>query len=703
MRSGFDYAVPDDWPEPEVGARVSVSFGRGASAREIIGIVTDVNPTNVHDKLKPATRLLDRPALLPEELVNLARWLSAYYHHPLGEVFATLLPSVLRRDAEVPEARGSRRWVIATPDADLSRADVQRQAFEWLTQRSSASDDELRQAGITSATVRALAERGAIEATAAAAVQQSLEVPPEPTDEQAAALSQIDVTRGFGCTLIDGVTGSGKTELYLRLIEQALSQGRQVLVLVPEISLTPQTVSRFSARFGAVDSQHSALSDGERARSWLRCQSGETRIVIGTRSAVFAPLPELGLIVVDEEHDGSFKQQDGLRYNARDVALVRARNLNIPVVLGSATPALESLANAKAGRYQHLTLTRRAGGAELPGLQVLDIRGHSLVGGLSPELIRVMRSHLDNKGQVLVFINRRGFAPALMCTDCRWLAACESCDAKLTLHRQPAHLRCHHCGHGEAVPVTCPACGNMELTSVGTGTQRSEEELGARFPDVPLIRIDRDSTRSKARLEAHLDTINKGEPMILVGTQMLAKGHHFPDVTLVVVLGIDGALTSVDFRAPERIAALLTQVAGRAGRAERPGSVWIQTLQPEHSLFACLAKEGYSGFAQLELAQRHAAGLPPEVPLAIVRAESRNPTAGAELLSTLSDFAGVTRLGPAPAPMHRRDERFRWQVLLLAPERRALHAALAAHVKTLGKEASRQVRWSVDVDPFDTL
>lgn len=703
MRSGFDYAVPDDWPEPQVGARVSVSFGRGASARDIIGIVTQLNPDDVHARLKPATRLLDNPALLPEELVRLAHWLSTYYHHPLGEVFATLLPSALRRDSNLPEARGSRRWVIACADADLGRAHVQRQAFEWLTEQRSATDDELRQAGISSAIVRALAARGAITTSTDIDVQHQLESPPAPTEEQASALAQIEVNDGFGCTLIDGVTGSGKTELYLRLIEQVLSQGRQVLVLVPEISLTPQTVARFSARFGAVDSQHSALSDGERARSWMRCQSGETRIVIGTRSAVFAPLNELGLIVVDEEHDGSFKQQDGLRYNARDVALVRARNLNIPVVLGSATPALESLGNAKAGRYQHVTLTRRAGGAELPGLQVLDIRGHSLVGGISPDLIRVMRSHLDNKGQVLVFINRRGFAPALMCTDCRWIASCEACDAKLTLHRQPAHLRCHHCGHGEAVPAKCPACDNMELTSVGTGTQRSEEELSARFPDFPLIRIDRDSTRSKARLEAHLDTINKGEPMILIGTQMLAKGHHFPDVTLVVVLGIDGALTSVDFRAPERIAALLTQVAGRAGRAERPGSVWIQTLQPEHPLFACLADHGYSGFAQLELAQRQAAGLPPEVPLAIVRAESRHPTAGSELLNTLGDYAGVTKLGPAPAPMHRRDERFRWQVLLLAQERRALHAALAAHVETLGNQASRQVRWSIDVDPFDTL
>lgn len=701
LRSGFDYAVPDDWPAPGLGARVRVPFSGG----EAVGIITAVDPDDAHSALKPAAELIDASPLIPDDLQALAHWLASYYHHPLGEVFSTLLPGDVRRGIEPAKARGERYWRSAANSPDLSRAPAQREALALIQHTEPAAEADLKASGVTARALKELAARAAIIETTAP--EPAREAALEPTDEQAAALSAIDLAAGFTCSLLDGVTGSGKTEVYLQLIQRTLDRGDQALVLVPEISLTPQTIARFERRFGRSDVLHSQLTDAQRARIWLRCARGDTQILVGTRSAVFAPLSKLGLIVIDEEHDGSFKQQEGLRYNARDVALVRARNLDIPIVLGSATPAIETLANAQAGRFKHLRLTSRAGNADLPAPRVLDVRGHSLTGGLSPELIRRTRAHLDAGGQALIFLNRRGFAPALLCTDCRWQARCPDCDANTTLHERPPKLQCHHCGQISPVPTACPSCESTALTAVGAGTQRVEAELAARFADVEMIRIDRDSTRSRVQLEAHLNRINSGDPLLLVGTQMLAKGHHFPNVTLVVVLGIDGALTSVDFRAPERIAALLTQVAGRAGRAERPGEVWIQSLQPEHPLFAALADGGYGGFAEQELAMRQQAGLPPASSMAVIRAEAPLEQAGFDCLSALNLHAvapeGVSVLGPAPAPMHRREDRYRWQLLLMASNRRALHGVLASAVAALGRNKDRRLRWSVDVDPLDTL
>ncbi|MEQ9005653.1 MAG: primosomal protein N', partial [Pseudomonadales bacterium] len=446
----------------------------------------------------------------------------------------------------------------------------------------------------------------------------------------------------------------------------------------------------------------------QRLDAWMRCRSGAASILIGTRSAVLTPFRNLGLIVVDEEHDGSFKQQDGLRYSARDVAVKRAQTLDIPLLLGSATPSLESLANAAAGRYRHLRLNERAGGARMPAFQLLDIRGHRLDDGISDRLGRIIRGHLDDGGQALVFLNRRGYAPALVCPGCGWQAMCRHCDMRMTVHHQPPALICHHCGHRQPPPNRCGGCGKSDLMAVGLGTQRTEAGLQRQFPDVPIYRIDRDSTRSQRRLEAQFAAIHSGEPAILVGTQMLAKGHHFPAVTLVAVINADSGFLSADFRAPERTAQLIIQVAGRAGRAERPGEVWIQTYQPDNPMLQSLIQDGYPGFAVRELANRHAAGLPPYRPMALIRAEgaSADPVRALlqhlqEVMRTTVEDGGIEVLGPVSAPIARRADRVRFQLMVLADTRRPLHRALRAVTASPPRQSG--VRWSVDVDPYDTF
>jgi primosomal protein N' (replication factor Y) len=433
----------------------------------------------------------------------------------------------------------------------------------------------------------------------------------------------------------------------------------------------------------------------------VKCRDGSAAVVVGTRSAALAPFKALGLIVVDEEHDGSFKQTDGLRYSARDVAAVRARTLAIPLLLGSATPSLESLHNVGRGRYRHVRLTRRATGASMPSMRILDIRGHASTDGISAPLTHVIRRHLGAGGQVLVFLNRRGYAPVLLCTGCGWQAACEGCDARFTAHHSPPALVCHHCGRRAALPRACPACGHPDPLAVGVGTQRTEEGLRSLFPDVPVYRIDRDSVRSQRRLEERLAAIHGGEPAILVGTQLLAKGHDFANVTLVATVNADAGFLSADFRAPERTAQLVVQVAGRAGRAERPGEVWIQTLQPDNPVLVRLIADGYPGFAQAELRARQEAGLPPWRPMALIRAESAFADAAVGFLRELpARLAGVEVYGPAPAPLARVADRHRFQLLLLADARRPLHDALD---RLHDVPAPRTVRWAIDVDPYDAF
>ena len=697
-----------------IGCRVRVPFG----SRELVGVVAGVGaPTDGIDGLREAIALLDPVPLLGGELFDSLQWLARYNHAPLGEVFATALPSALRRGEPLPDTD---TWAWRLTEAGLG-AHARLRAGSRPRRLADCLADGHCDEDVLSDTVdgwraaaRSLAARGLVERVpSTTASLASTPIPgPVANDEQAAAIDALARAREqFAPMLLDGVTGSGKTEVYLQAITDCLGRGRQALVLVPEIGLTPQMLARFRARLGVpVHALHSDLADTQRARVWAAAWRGEARVIVGTRSAVFTPLPDAGLIVVDEEHDASYKQQDGIRYNARDFALVRAKALGVPVVLGSATPSLESLHNAALGRYAHLRLHKRAGVAQAPSVRVIDVRKRPLQAGLSQQLLDAMAATLAAGGQVLVFKNRRGYAPVLLCHDCGWTAHCQRCSTPanstaMTVHAGGRRLQCHHCGARRPVPLACPDCGALALQPQGNGTERIEEFLAQRFADVPVLRVDRGSTRRRDSLEALLDGFGT-QPGILVGTQMLAKGHDLPNLTLVAVVGIDEGLFSADFRAHEKVAQMLVQVAGRAGRAARPGDVWLQTHHPQHPLLQTLIEGGYHAFAVQELAQREAAGFPPFAHLALLRAEAASvdpPTAFLQAArGLLGDAAGVDMHGPLPAPMPRRAGMQRVQLLLSAVERRSLHAALDAVVPRLhALPEARRVRWSIDVDPLD--
>jgi primosomal protein N' (replication factor Y) len=708
----FDYRPPDGAPADAdaIGCRVRVPFGR----RELVGIVVGTGtPELAPEAIKPVIARLDEAPLLHGELLDSLQWLARYLHAPLGEVLATALPTLLRHGEPLPDTRAwgwrltvagrAARWRPGRPQRLAERIGADTVAETDLD----ASIESWRDAARTLA-ARGLAERVEVDAVD---VAPPAAAGPELHAEQRAAVDAVLEARDrFSTLLLDGVTGSGKTEVYLAAIADCLARGRQALVLVPEIGLTPQTLARFRARLGVpVHALHSGLSHGERARTWAACARGEARVIVGTRSAVFLPLPEAGLVVIDEEHDGSYKQLDGLRYHARDFALVRAKALGVPVVLGSATPSLESLHNAQLGRYTHLRLSHRAGVARAPRVRVLDIRKRALHAGLSNEMLDAIALTLRAEGQALVFKNRRGYAPVLLCHDCGWTADCARCStperaSPMTVHAHGRRLQCHHCGTRRPAPPACPDCGGLALQPQGAGTERIEALLAERFPDVPVLRIDRGTTQRRDALEQHLATFGD-RPGILVGTQMLAKGHDLPNLTLVAVVGIDEGLFSADFRAPEKLAQLLIQVSGRAGRARRAGEVVLQTHHPGHPLLHVLLEGGYPAFAQAELAQREAAGFPPFARLALLRAEAQrieHADAFLRAASALLEGFDVQRFGPLPAPLPRRAGYQRLQLLVSAAERPALHAALASAVPALyDAPEARRVRWSLDVDPVD--
>ncbi|MEE4298445.1 MAG: primosomal protein N' [Pseudomonadales bacterium] len=719
LRTLLDY-LPAPGAVPPPGVRVRVPLGR----RDAVGVVLEhaQHSELAPGRLRAVRAVLDETALLPADLLALARWAADYYQHPIGEVVAQMLPAMARRARPATGRRAAGLELTAAgravDPATLLRAPIRRRALELLAAAESGrlALTALAARGVSGAVARAIvaegwARRVELTPTAAGGDAQAPTEPPTPSTEQAAAVAAIDGGRsGFRALLLDGVTGSGKTEVYFAAMRAALDAGRQVLLLVPEIGLTPQTLGRVRRRFPEpIAVLHSGLPDGERMEAFRAARAGRARIVLGTRSAVFAPLPDAGLIVVDEEHDDSYKQQDGFRYSARDLAVKRASLLGLPVVLGSATPSLASLANVRAGRYRQLRLTQRVAGARMPPLELVDTSRHEAPDGLSTPLLRAMHEALGRDEQVLLFINRRGFAPVLMCRSCAWIAECPRCDARLTVHARPESLRCHHCGWQQALPSRCPTCGDVEPLPVGVGTQRTEQALGQHFPGVPVVRIDRDTTRSSSRLEDTFAGIQEERATILVGTQMIAKGHHFPRVTLAGVIGADGAFFSADFRAGERQAQILVQVAGRAGRAERPGRVLIQTRHPEHPLLQTLLAGGYAAWAEAALEERRALGLPPYGHLALLRAEAVDRALPERFLGAaaarLRDGAGsVSVLGPVPALMPRRQGRERMQLLLQAGDRRSLHRLLAATMPALDAlPDARRVRWSLDVDPLDTL
>lgn len=711
----LDYLPPRAGPPP-VGARVRVPLGR----RRLVGVVTAHTTESAvpRDRLRPVESALDAAPLVDGELLELLRWAAHYYHHPLGDCIATALPGRLRQGA--PAEPGEERfWRLTSAGAAADPASLQRRA-----PRQALLLAELQAAGVLRPAQLPGIDgdaRGALERLAARGWAEAVQrrdyglidagagdATPGLNREQAEAVAAVAGITGFGALLLDGVTGSGKTEVYLDAIARTLAAGRQALVIVPEIGLTPQLLARFRRRLhGRIAVLHSGLADGERLDAWLAARAGRADVIVGTRSAVFTPLARPGLVIVDEEHDASLKQQDGFRYSARDLAVIRARRLGVPVVLGSATPSLETLANARRGRYRRLVLGARAGGARPPRFGLLDVRGRPMQDGLSEPLRARVREHLAADGQVLLFLNRRGFAPTLLCHECGWMAGCERCDARYTYHRGRARLHCHHCDRERALPRHCPECGSVDLRPLGLGTERVEGALQAAFPETPLVRIDRDSTRRRGSFESRMAAAHRGEARLLLGTQMLAKGHHLPAVTLVAILDADQGLFGADFRAPERLAQLIVQVAGRAGRAERPGEVVIQTHHPEHPLLQTLIHHGYGAFAAAALAERAAAGLPPARALALIRAEAPGaepPRAFLEAARAAAPASAVELLGPLPAPMERRAGRYRAQLMLQADRRRDLHALLDAWLPGLARlPEARRVRWSVDVDPVETL
>jgi len=718
LDEAFDYLAPNARPD-DVGRRVQVPFGR----RKAMGVIVGLSDHSDFPaaRLKPVAHIQrDTPPLAAADL-KLLGFCADYYHHPLGEVVLNSLPTRLRQTGET--ALPSRRRYhltaagLALQVADLPpRAGVQRKLLTLLQEKGGAYREELAELAATAPqAIKHFLAQGWVEESeelptlAPAPGTQAPSLPALTAAQQQAIDAVRDAGAGYRVWLLHGITGSGKTEVYLRLIDWALAQGKQALVLVPEINLTPQLEERIRRRFPAktLVSLHSGLNDTERVHHWLLAQAGQADIVLGTRLAVFTPLPRLGLIVVDEEHDGSYKQQDGLRYSARDVAVVRASQAGVPIVLGSATPSLESWHNARSGRYGLLELPERAAkNAAPPQVHLIDTRHYKPDQGFTSPLLNALATRLERKEQSLVFINRRGFAPVLMCSACGWVAPCHRCATRLVVHLRERTLRCHHCGHEERVPLGCPSCGNADLVSVGHGTQRVEETLAARFPEARILRVDRDSTRRKHALRDMLEQVHAGEADILVGTQMLAKGHDFPKLTLVGILDADGALYSSDFRASERLFSQLMQVAGRAGRAADAGEVLIQTGFPDHPLYGALQRHDYAAFAESLLDERRQAYFPPYCHQALLRAEAPKLIDALGFLDAARKLAleldyPVEVYDPVPAQMARLAGKERAHLLVQADARKPLHGFLKAWMAALRRDKNAKVRWSLDTDPLE--
>ena len=695
----FDYLPPAGEQAPPPGSRVRVPFGR----RRLIGLVLAHGEVESELGLKRIEAVLEQ-ALIGAHLLSLIDWARRYYCFPPGESVQLLLPQALRRLK--PFRSGPPERLAITPEgrgAELANAPRQAEILDSLKGGAQARADLLA-SGFSPAALRALLEKRWI-AAASDAPGTLPEPGPELNLEQRQALAEVLRSRHcFGAFLLAGVTGSGKTEVYLQAARAMVRRGRQVLILVPEIGLTPQLIRRIEARLGlSALVYHSGLSEGERLASWQSAASGQAQVIVGTRSAVFLPLARPGLIVVDEEHDASFKQQDGARYHGRDVAVMRAHLLGIPIVLGSATPSLESLNNALSARYRLLKITRRAGRASPPRWSVADLRGQR--GSLDAGLLVAIEQHLQAGGQVLLYRNRRGYAPVLMCPSCGWQADCRRCEAHMTLHQGIKRLQCHHCGASQQVPARCPDCGEPDLQPLGAGTERLEQELQARFPGVPVHRVDRDSMSRRDEFGLLLEQIRQGRPCILVGTQMLAKGHHLPAVTLAAVLDVDQALFSADFRAPERLGQAVCQVAGRAGRGDRPGQFILQSRHPEHPLLAELCRSDYLAYAGRLLEERAAAQLPPCSALAMLRAEAQNAEDARVFLGLAArslSGSGLEVHGPIPAILSRRGGYWRFQLWLQARERSRLLYVLPDWVSALYElPQARRVRWHLDMDPTD--
>ena len=715
----FDYLPAKDGPEAAPGSRVLVPFGH----REQVGMVmararqSDL-PTN---KIRRCIRSLDEEPLLTDDDLWLIRFTSDYYHHPLGEVVAASLPALLRQ--------GKPLWPTTTVLATTTAGDTA--DYETLSKRAPRQAELLEllcDAGGNGIDVETLNEqmpgwrraaKALLEKGFASRFQTTFDAPqpvielspqagPELNEYQSSALDTIRAQAGYGAFVLDGVTGSGKTEIYLQLMQDALDNDQQVLVLVPEIGLTPQLVSRLSSRLGVAPTVlHSSLTDAARLSSWRAARSGSAALLVGTRSAVFTPLPKLGLIIVDEEHDHSFKQQEGLRYSARDLAIARAKHSDVAVVLGSATPTLEMLQHCRAGNFTRLELPERAGGARAPHIRLIDLARVESSNGLSEPLTQAIQNHLGADGQALIFLNRRGFAPTLICASCGHIAECARCDSRMTVHARDKALRCHHCGASRPLDECCSSCG-ASVRPLGEGTERLEEALCAQFPDHRVARIDSDSTQGRGAIGEALALAEQGGADILVGTQMLSKGHHFPKLTLVGVVNADQGLFGTDFRSTERLAQSIIQVAGRAGRESRQGEVIIQTAFLDNPFWQHLIDGGYQKISADALAERETTRWPPFTWLALIRSAAHKQQDAHAFLEVARQYVEARKieflrvLGPVNAPMARKAGRYRTQLLLQSSDRKALHQVLHGLRPTLENEpTARKVRWSIDVDPIE--
>jgi len=716
LRKSFDYCLPDDWqsPPPRPGSRIKVTFGN----KSVIGVLLYIHHEKPAYKLRAIGEVLDYQPLIDPHLLELLNWAADYYCHAIGEVFATALPARLRQGMSANKSPVY-RWtaVIDTGEqqAKLANAPKQQALYQFISSSKDGRQEFELNANFVNwrAPLKALEQKNLLSQN---------DVSNKPSDfhyqapdyrlnpaQQKALDTLIDNSGHFMTLLLHGVTGSGKTEVYLQSSLHMLQQGRQVLILVPEIGLTPQLVASFQSRFATtIAVLHSGLNDRERLDAWLSARDGTAKIIIGTRSAVFVPLQAPGLIIIDEEHDSSFKQMEGFRYSARDVAIKRASLLNIPVLLGSATPSLESFSNVHAGKSTLLHLPDRTGEASHPDIFRLDLRGHKLTGGLLPHSLKTIKEEIDHGGQVLIFLNRRGYAPAMVCDSCGWIAECHHCDIRMTVHRRDARLRCHVCSHEIPLPDSCPDCGSNQLIKLGYGTEKLEDVLQEKFPDAGVIRIDRDSTRRKDAFQKIIQSVRSGEKKILIGTQMLAKGHHFPQVGTVIIVDADNGLYGLDFRAQEHMAQLITQVAGRAGREHRHGKVYIQTWHPDHPFFEALQSQPYYDFCHKLLKEREVTGMPPYSYLALLRVESNQMTQTESFINqatqALKELAPpqLEILGPAIAPLERKAGYFRMQLLLKSAHRAELRRILSQWIALMDNmKSAKKVRWSVDIDPYN--
>lgn len=644
----LDYRNHPDNDLPAIGARVIVPFRNKKSVGIVVGYA-DVSACPI-EKLRCIDVCLDSESLISETQFQLYRWISRYYHVLLSDVLTQALPIRFRSGAAILEGHHRSDFLLPCGETPKKLNQEQTEAFNAI----------------------------------------------------------IADLNHYHCFLLQGITGSGKTEVYLQAVQAVLSQGKQVLILVPEIGLVPQLFDRFQRRF--VDQPiallHSSLNDTERWHAWCQARTGEASIIIGTRSAIFTPMPHLGLIIVDEEHDASFKQQESLRYSARDTAIVRAQMQKIPIVLGTATPSLETLHNAANKKYTRLRLTQRAGDATAPMIQLIDLRQQKITHGISVALLESIKLHLQKKEQILIFVNRRGYAPVLLCHACRYMAQCLHCSARMTVHAKKKYLQCHHCDAQQAIPAHCPQCKQESIVFVGVGTERLEEYLQKNFPEARISRIDRDTTQRKNALSEKLMQVNNAEVDIVIGTQMLAKGHHFPHLTLAVILDVDQGFCSHDFRAAERIGQLILQVAGRAGREQKAGLVMIQTYVPDNPLLVTLLRDGYTPFSKMLLNERQETQFPPFAHIALFRCQSKDPEKARVLLNIIKQVLlhleddTLLILGPAPSPLEKKAGMYRFQLLLTAEERSAL--ARAVHCVRHHKKITQQrLRFSVDIDPLD--